>query len=164
MDSTVIKHIGKDVKIGKNVKIWHFSYIGDNTSIGDNVMIGSLCHIDYNVRIGNNVRIEGSTYIPPWTIIGNNVFVGPATVITNDPYPPSAKMEGVIVEDDVIICARSVIKSGVTLGKGCVIAMGSVVTKDVQPHKLVMGCPAKVAYDRKEYDNKRRNWEEKGSI
>ncbi|HEY7110050.1 MAG TPA: N-acetyltransferase, partial [Nitrososphaeraceae archaeon] len=97
--SNVINYISKSAKIGNNVKIWHFSYIGDNTQIGNNVSIGSLVHIDYNVRIGNNCRIEGSVYIPPLTIIGNNVFIGPGAAFTNDPYPMSPKMIGVIVED-----------------------------------------------------------------
>ncbi|MEM0385763.1 MAG: acyltransferase [Nitrososphaeria archaeon] len=155
-----INYVGKNVRIGKNVKIWHFTYIGDNTVIGDNVMIGSLCHIDYNVKIGNNVRIEGSCYIPPLTVIGNNVFIGPATVFTNDPYPPSKRLVGVIVEDDVVIGARSVIKAGVKLGKGCVVAMGSVVTRDVQPNTVVLGNPAKPIYDRSVYENKKKKWEE----
>jgi len=157
--SKVLNYVSKKAKIGKNVKIWHFVYVGDNTIIGDNVMVGSLCHIDYDVKIGNNVRIEGLTYIPPFTVIGNNVFIGPATVFTNDPYPQSKKMIGVIVEDDVTIGARSVIKAGVKLGKGCVIAMGSVVTKDVPFGTLVMGSPAKLVYNRKTYDEKRRKWE-----
>jgi len=157
--SHITNYIGRDVSIGKNVKIWHFTYVGDNTTIGDNVMIGSLCHIDYNVKIGNNVRIEGATYIPPLTVIGDNVFIGPATVFTNDPYPPSKKMVGVVVENDVVICARSVIKAGVKLGRGCVVAMGSVVTKDVPPNMVVMGAPAEPVYDRATYDKKKSVWE-----
>jgi UDP-3-O-[3-hydroxymyristoyl] glucosamine N-acyltransferase len=54
--------ISETAKIGKNVKVWHFSYIGNNSEIGDNVSIGSLVHIDYNVKIGDNTRIEGSVY------------------------------------------------------------------------------------------------------
>jgi len=50
--SNLINFISETAKVGKNVKIWHFSYIGNNTSIGDNVSIGSLVHIDYNVKIG----------------------------------------------------------------------------------------------------------------
>jgi len=160
MEKKPVNYIGRNVKVGRNVKIWHFTYIGDNTVIGDNVMIGSLCHIDYNVRIGNNVRIEGSCYIPPLTVIGDNVFIGPSTVFTNDPYPPSRRLKGVIVEDDVVIGARSVIKAGVRLGKGCVIAMGSVVTRDVPPNTVVLGNPAKPVYSREEYERKRREWEE----
>ena len=145
--------------VGENVKIWHFAYVGDNTVIGNDVMIGSLTHVDYNVKIGNNCRIEGSVYIPPLTEIGNNVFIGPGTTFTNDPYPMSKRMIGVIVEDGAIIGGRSIIKAGVTIGKNSVIAMASVVTKDIPSDVVVMGHPARIKYTRSEYDIKKTNWD-----
>ena len=103
----VTNYISTTARIGKNVKIWHFAYVGDDTVIGNNVMIGSLTHVDYKVKIGDNTRIEVSVYIPPLTLIGKNVFIGPSATFTNDPYPMSRKMVGVIVEDDAIIGSRS---------------------------------------------------------
>ena len=156
----IIKYVSNKAKIGNNVKIWHFAYVGDNTIIGENVMIGSLAHIDYAVKIGNNTRIEGSVYIPPLTVIGNNVFIAPGATFTNDPYPMSPKMIGVIVEDGAIIAARAVIKPGVTIGKNAVVGMGAVVTKDVPSETVVIGNPARIKYSRKEYDEKKAEWEE----
>ncbi|HEY9399254.1 MAG TPA: acyltransferase [Nitrososphaeraceae archaeon] len=156
--NNLINFVSETAKIGKNVKIWHFSYIGNNTEIGDNVSIGSLVHIDYNVKIGDNTRIEGSVYIPPLTSIGKNVFIGPCVTFTNDPYPMSPKMIGVVVEDGAIIGGRAVFKAGVSVGKNSVVAMGSVVTKDVPPNVLVMGHPATLRYSRDEYDVKKKNW------
>ena len=155
---SLINFISESAKIGKNVKIWHFSYVGNNTEIGDNVSIGSLVHIDYNVKIGENTRIEGSVYIPPLTTIGKNVFIGPCATFTNDPYPMSPKMTGVVVEDGAIVGGRAVFKAGITVGKNSVIAMGAVVTKDVPPNVVVMGHPATVRYSREEYDQKKKNW------
>lgn len=158
--SKVTNYVAKTAQIGKNVKIWHFAYVGDKTIIGDNVMIGSLAHIDYNVKIGNNTRIEGSVYIPPLTVIGNNVFIAPGATFTNDPYPMSPKMIGVTVEDGAIIAARAVLKPGITIGKNAVVGMGAVVTKDVPSETVVIGNPARAKYTRKEYDEKKRMWEE----
>jgi acetyltransferase-like isoleucine patch superfamily enzyme len=155
----VTNYVAKDARVGKNVKIWHFAYVGSKAEIGDNVMIGSLTHVDYGVKIGNNTRIEGSVYIPPLTVIGNNVFIGPAAAFTNDPYPMSPKMIGVVVEDGAIIGGRSVFKPGVRVGRNSVVAMASVVTKDVPPDTVVMGHPAKPAYSRAEYDKKKKAWE-----
>lgn len=155
----VINYVAKNAKIGNNVKIWHFAYVGSETEIGDNVMIGSLTHIDYKVKIGSNTRIEGSVYIPPLTVIGKNVFIGPAAAFTNDPYPMSPKMKGVVVEDGAVIGGRSVFKPGVTVGKNSVVAMASVVTKDVPADTVVMGHPARPAYSRAEYDRKKIKWE-----
>ncbi|HYY86889.1 MAG TPA: acyltransferase [Nitrososphaeraceae archaeon] len=157
-NNNLTNFISETAKIGKNVKVWHFSYIGNNTEIGDNVSIGSLVHIDYNVKIGDNTRIEGSVYIPPLTTIGKNVFIGPCAAFTNDPYPMSPKMTGVVVEDGAIIGGRAVFKAGITIGKNSVIAMGSVVTKDVPPNVVVMGHPATIRYSREEYDLKKNKW------
>src|SRR2546423_9870046 len=156
--SSVTNYISKTAKIGENVKVWHFSYVGNETEIEDNVMIGSLTHIDYKVKIGENTRIEGSVYISPLTTIGKNVFIGPGATFTNDPYPMSPKMSGVIVEEGAIIGSRAVIRPGVKVGEGSVVAMGAVVTKDVPPRMVVMGHPARVKYSRAEYDTKKAEW------
>ena len=150
--------ISDKAKIGENVKVWHFAYVGDNTEIGDDVKIGSLAHVDYDVKIGNNTIIEGLVYIPPLTRIGNNVFIGPSASLTNDPLPPSEKLIGVTIKDNVIIGSRAVIKAGVTVGENSVVAMGAVVTKDVTPDTVVGGVPAKEMFSREEYDKKRLDW------
>jgi len=151
--------VADDAVLGKNVKIWHYSYVGSGTRIGDNVSIGSLSHVDYNVKVGANTRIEGCVYISPLTRIGKNVFIGPAAVITNDPYPMSKKMVGVTIEDGAIVGGGSVVKAGVTVGKNSVVAMGAVVTKDVPAGVVVLGVPARVVYTRKEYEAKKLKWE-----
>ncbi len=151
--------ISKTAIIGKDTKIWNLVYIGDSTKIGNNVTIGSLSHIDYNVKIGNNVKIEGLAYIPPHTVIENDVFIGPGVVFTNDPYPPSKKLVGTHVSNGVIICANSTIKAGITIGKNSVIGMGSVITKRIRENVVVVGNPAKIIYNRKEYDKRKLKWE-----
>src|SRR5712691_6530278 len=155
----IINYVSPSATIGKQVRIWHFAYVGSKSVIGNNVTIGSLAHIDYGVKIGDYTRIEGSVYIPPLSRIGKNVFIGPAAVLTNDPYPPSKRLVGVVVEDDGVIGGGARIKAGVRIGKGSVIAMGAVVTKDVPPGKVVLGVSARVVYGRKKYDAKRASWE-----
>ena len=52
--------------------------------------------------------------------------------------------QNVMIEDDVWVGARSIILKGVTIGRGSVIAAGSVVNKDVPRYSIVGGVPAKV--------------------
>jgi len=157
--SSVAQHIGRDVKLGENVRVWHFTYIGDGAEIGDNTKIGSLAHIDYDVRIGSDCKIEGMAYIPPLTRIGRGVFIGPGVVFTNDPYPMSERMVGVTVEDDAVICAGAVLGPGITVGARSVVGMGSVVTRDVPPDAVVYGNPAQVRYGKDAYLEKKLGWE-----
>jgi acetyltransferase-like isoleucine patch superfamily enzyme len=150
--------ISPNAKLGENVRVWNFAYVGGDTIVGDNTKIGSLAHVDYNVVIGKNCKIEGLAYIALLSRIGDNVFIGPAAVLTNDPYPLSDKMIGVKVEDGAMVCARAVVKAGVTIGRNSVVGMGSVVTKDVPPETVVVGVPAKPVYSREEYEKKRLEW------
>ncbi len=157
--SGVVQHVSSNAKIGKNVRMWHFTYIGNDTEIGDNTKIGSLVHIDYNVKIGSGCKIEGMAYIPPLTRIGNRVFIGPGVIFTNDPYPMSDKMVGVKVEDDAVVCAGAVLKPGITIGARSVVGMGAIVTRDVPPEAVVYGNPARARYGLEEYLDRKREWE-----
>ena len=98
-------------------------------------------------------------YIPPHTVIENDVFIGPGVVFTNDPYPPSKKLVGTHVNTGVIICANSTIKAGIIIEKNSVIGMGSVITKNIQENIVVAGNPAKIIYNRTEYDKRKLKWE-----
>ena len=97
-------------------------------------------------------------YIPPLTVIGDRVFVGPGAIFTNDPFPKSPRMAGVVVEDDAIICAGAYIKAGVTIGARSVVGMGVVVVNDIKPDTLVYGNPARAGYPMERYLEKRRDW------
>ena len=55
----------------------------------------------------------------------------------------------VIIEDDCWLAANSIILAGVTIGKGSVVAAGSVVTDHVAPYSVVAGVPAKFIKSRK---------------
>lgn len=128
------------------VKFWHkhLSNIGKCT-IGKGSTIHSHVWIGDKVSIGERAKIQAFTFIPTGVRIGNDVFLGPRVTFTNDKYPPSPDWLFTIVEDHVSVGAGAVILPGVTLGRGCKIGAGSVVTKNVPAGETWYGNPAKKA-------------------
>ena len=156
----VINFVSESAKVGKNVKIWHFAYVGDDVEIGDNCMIAPTVHVDPDVKIGDNTRIQANSVISKLTRIGNNVFIGPSVTMTNDPYPMSDRLEGITIKDNAVIGANATLMAGITIGQNSVVAMGSVVTRDVPDGVVVMGSPATIRYTKEEYEKKRKAWME----
>ena len=126
-------------------------------SLGDYSVIESFACINNavgDVMIGNHTRIGlHNTIIGP-VEIGSHVNLAQGITVTalNHNFDDTQKRideQGVstipvTIEDDVWIGANAVILPGVTIGNHCVVAAGAVVTKDVPPHSLVAGVPAKV--------------------
>ncbi len=139
----------KDAKIGKNTKIWHFVNIY-GCNIGENCTIGSYTEIQNNVKIGNNVTVSSHSFICSLVDIEDDVFIGHGVVTINDIHMSSRKRTGTTDEwKKTLIKKGAMIGSGavifpVTIGKNAKVGAGSVVTKDVPDHAVVVGNPAKI--------------------
>jgi len=151
--------IYESVKIGNHVETGHNVLIREGSLIGDRSKIGSFTQLDGRVQVGRNVSIQSNVYLPHLTTIGDNVFIGPHVCFTNDPYPKSRRLVGVVVEEGAIIGARSCILAGVRIGRNSVVGAGSVVTRDVPPNSVVLGSPARPHTTREDYDRRRGVWE-----
>ncbi len=132
--------------------------IGANTL----VMHGAVLHV-YNFRNlpHSGIKIGRDSLVGEYTVIrgqggvqiGDRVYTSPFTQIIavnhvfDDPDRPFIEQgitaEGIVIEDDVWLGAGAIITDGVRVGKGAVIAAGAVVTKDVPPHTVVGGVPAR---------------------
>ena len=126
-------------------------------SLGDYSVIESYACINNavgDVMIGDHTRIGlHNTIIGP-VIIGSHVNLAQGITITalNHNFEDSEKRideqgvstSAVVIEDDIWIGANAVVLPGVTIGHHSVVAAGAVVTKDVPPHSLVAGVPAKI--------------------
>lgn len=130
------------VRIGERTRIFGAVDIEGPGAIFENVIIGSGCSLttplylnaSAEIRIGNRV------------VIGHHVMIVTDSHDMNDPEQRGGERYArpVVIEDGVWIGARVTILQGVTLGRGSVIAAGSVVTRDVPPHALAGGIPARV--------------------
>ena len=142
--------IGKtNIKIGKNTTFGRGSvfWAPNKMVIGDNVYIGKYCTLQADMEIGNNIDIANNVgligkYDHDFSKIG--VSIKDAPWIGDKTYDFKGKNKKIIIEDDVWIGYGSVVLTGVRIGRGSIIAAGSVVTKDVPPYAIVAGNPAKV--------------------
>ena len=145
--------------IGSNVELGHNVLIREDTIVGDGVRIGTGSIVEKGVRIGRNAWIQSMVYIPNGTVIEDDVFIGPNAVITNDKYPPSKRLDPVIIRRGAVIGANATLVAGVEIGEGAVVAAGAVVTRDVPPGAVVAGVPAREISKLDEYVEKRRAYE-----
>src|SRR5512141_2890148 len=126
------------------------------------VMHGAILHV-YNFRDmpQSGIKIGSDSLIGEYSVIrgqggvqiGDRVYTSPFTQIIavnhvfDDPDRPFTEQgitaEGIVIEDDVWLGAGAVITDGVRVGRGSVVAAGAVVTKDVPPHTVVGGVPAR---------------------
>lgn len=138
-------------KLGENVTTGHRVSLRENNNIGDHTVIGTLSDIQGNAIIGRYCRLYSSVHVAQFSTIGNFVFLYPFVVLTNDPYPPSNDLKGGTIGDYTQVSVHSIILSGVKIGKNCLVGANSVVTKTVPDYSLVMGDPAKVVMDIRNY-------------
>lgn len=140
-------YVDDDVKIGDETKIWHFSHILSGSVIGINCNIGQNVVIGPDVIIGNHCKIQNNVSIYKGVTLEDGVFCGPSMVFTNV-YNPRAEIRKMnqlrptLVEKGATIGANATIVCGVTIGRYAFIGAGTVVTKDIPDHALMIGNPA----------------------
>lgn len=150
--------IGDACSIGPNAVVFYDVAVGNNTLLGDGASIrekcsiGSFCilsryvTVNYNTSIGSHTKIMDNTHITGNAVIGDRVFISLMVGTTNDNVVRagySAHVQGPIIEDDVVIGVGASLLPAVRIGAGATVGAGSVVTKDVAPHTLVAGVPAR---------------------
>lgn len=135
-----------------NARIEPGAYIREMVDIGDNAVIMMGAVINIGVTIGESTMIDMGAVLGGRVKVGNMCHIGAGTVLAGVIEPPSA--QPVIVEDDVLIGANSVVLEGVRIGEGAVVAAGAVVTENVPPFTVVAGTPARVI---KQVDDKTKS-------
>lgn len=162
------------IRFANHVKLGHGVYIDEGVYLhacpngieigaGSIVMHGAVLHV-YNFRDmkQSGIKIGRDSLIGEYSVIrgqggvsiGDRVYTSPFTQIIavnhvfDDPGRPFVEQgitaDGIVIEDDVWLGAGAIITDGVRVGQGAVVAAGAVVTKDVPPHTVVGGVPAKV--------------------
>lgn len=149
-DNSIIRsgtfiYAGSD--IGNNFQCGHRVTIRENSKIGHHCRIGTLSDIQGYSEFGNYVNLHSNVHIGQKSVLGNYVWIFPYTVLTNDPHPPSAVLEGVTVEDFAVIATMVVVLPGLRIGEHSLVGASALVKDDVKPFKVVVGNPAKEIAD-----------------
>jgi acetyltransferase-like isoleucine patch superfamily enzyme len=167
IESRVRLRFADYIRLGHGVYLDEGVYLhacprGIEIGSGTIVMHGSILHV-YNFRNmpHSGIKIGKNSLIGEYSVIrgqggvqiGDRVYTSPFTQIIavnhvfDDPNRPFVEQgitaEGIVIEDDVWLGAGAIITDGVRVGKGAVVAAGAVVTKDVLPHTVVGGVPAR---------------------
>ena len=158
---------GRTITIGDNVEINALCVegvkLGNNITILRNTVIectGNIKNMGVGLIVGDDVGIAQNCFIQVRgrVTIGSHVMFGPNVSIFSENHgftdldmpmisQPTVRGE-VIIEDDVWLGTRSVILSGVRIGKGSIIAAGALVNRDIPPYSIVAGVPGKVIKSR----------------
>jgi UDP-2-acetamido-3-amino-2,3-dideoxy-glucuronate N-acetyltransferase len=134
-------------QIGVNTSIWQFAVVLKGAVIGNNCNINCHTFIENDVIIGNQVTVKSGVYLWDGIRVEDSVFIGPNATFVNDAYPKSkqypSEFQQTILKKGCSIGANATILGGIEIGDNALIGAGSVVTKNVKPHALMVGNPAK---------------------
>ncbi|MGO1312450.1 acyltransferase [Agrococcus casei] len=147
--------IDDGVEIGDGSSIWHLAQVRGGARIGKSVVVGRGAYVGSGVNVGDGSKIQNYALVYEPADLAEGVFIGPAAVLTNDTFPRSINPDGtqkdasdweavgVTVERGASVGARAVCVAPVRIGAWATVAAGAVVTRDVPPHALVAGVPAR---------------------
>ncbi|WP_224403937.1 acyltransferase [Pseudonocardia sp. ICBG1034] len=147
--------IADSASVADDARIWHLAQIREDAVVGRGCVVGRGAYVGNGVRVGDNCKIQNYALVYDPARLADGVFVGPAAVLTNDTHPRAVNPDGtpksaadwdpvgVTVDEGASIGARAVCVAPVHIGAWATVAAGAVVTRDVPPHALVVGVPAR---------------------
>ena len=147
--------VADSVVLGKDVRIFHPSLVNlYGCRIGDDTKVGAFVEIQKNAVIGNRCKISSHSFICEGVTIEDEVFIGHGVLFTNDLFPRATAGGALQTEADwkvvptrvchgASIGSGAVILCGISIGEHAMVGAGAVVTKNVPPHAVVAGVPAR---------------------
>ncbi|MCV0403133.1 MAG: N-acetyltransferase [Chloroflexi bacterium] len=147
--------VAADAVIGPGTSIWNQAQVRERARIGAECIIGKNVYVDAGVTIGDRCKVQNNVSLYHGVTVEDGVFIGPHVCFTNDRLPRAVNADGSLKSDDdwevgpivvrrgAALGANSTILPGVTIGAWAMVGSGSVVTRNVADHELVVGNPAR---------------------
>lgn len=136
--------------VGVRTRIWAFAHVCAGARVGSDCNVGDAAFIEGGAVVGDRVTVKNAALIWDGVTIGDDVFIGPRVTFTNDRTPrsrPGADPDDwrvpTTVAQGATLGANVTVVAGVTIGEYAFVGAGAVVTRDVPPHALVAGVPAR---------------------
>lgn len=140
--------VDEGAHVGDGTLVWGMAYVMRTAHVGENCMLGQAVHVGAGATVGDRCSIQNGAQIFTGVTLGDDVFIGPHVVFTNVLVPrafaKAVSFEPTLVGPGASIGANATIICGTKIGEYAMIGAGAVVTKDVLPHTLVVGNPARV--------------------
>ena len=115
--------------------------------MGERCVISKNVYVDAGVSIGSGVKIQNNVNLYHGVTVEDDVFLGPSMTFTNDRFPRAFQsafsVSETLVKRGASIGANATIRCGIVIGEYAMVGSGSVVTREVPPHALVVGNPAR---------------------
>jgi acetyltransferase-like isoleucine patch superfamily enzyme len=136
-------------QVGRGTRVWAWAHVLPGAVVGAGCNICDHAFVEGGVVVGDRVTIKNAVLLFDGVMVEDDVFLGPNVVFTNDLRPRAHVRKGpgelvpTTVRRGASIGANSTVVCGHTVGAHAMVAAGSVVTRDVPPHALVAGNPAR---------------------
>ncbi len=140
--------VDEGAQLGAGTKVWHWVHVSAGARIGRNCSLGQGVFVGNHVVMGDGVRVQNNVSVYDDVTLEDDVFCGPSMVFTNvvNPrahVPRKDEYRPTLVRRGATLGANCTVVCGATIGEYAFVGAGAVVTRDVPPHALVAGVPAR---------------------
>lgn len=138
--------------VGEGTRVWAFAHVMRGARVGARCNLGDGVYVEGGVVVGDDVTVKNGVALYDGVTLEDGVFIGPHAVFTNDLRPRSGRHKNsseaflpTRIARGASIGANATLICGITVGACAMVGAGAVVTRDVPPHALVHGVPARQA-------------------
>jgi acetyltransferase-like isoleucine patch superfamily enzyme len=148
--------VSADARIGAGTRIWSQVQIREGAVVGVECNLGKGSYLDFDVTIGDRCKLQNGAFVFNGFSLEDGVFLGPGVMLLNDHEPRAINPDGTLKTADDWVVSKGLIEHGASVGGGAVVlpgirigryalvGAGAVVTRDVPPHGIVYGNPARL--------------------